>query len=253
MCSSDLDPPALRESVEEYRLRIRRMVEVYSRGLGTLDALRAMVEAQLPANRAAASAEQADRPFWLEEFAPLTTSALHAPARGEPASLVGPLMRWTVPNDGLAPAVPTIYIQGAQPRPGLIDPTSVPLVEIYEAGGRKIRVGLGYGLDLQPGQTLRLRPTGVSWLGMDNGLQSAESLPDDTRAADPTAPGPWIAVAGSPAGAISAVCQTADRMLWVASNSAAAGSLQGFNGKAWTNGPAGLGVIHALQIGRAHV
>ena len=53
------DPPALRESVEEYRLRIRRMVEVYSRGLGTLDALRAMVEAQLPANRAASSAEQA--------------------------------------------------------------------------------------------------------------------------------------------------------------------------------------------------
>jgi hypothetical protein len=240
------DPPALRESVEEYRLRIRRMVEVYSRGLGTLDALRAMVEAQLPANRAASSAEQADRPFWLEEFAPLGTSALHAPTRGEPDSLVGPLMRWTVNNGGVASAVPTIYIQGVAPQPDLIDSTNSPLVEFYEAGGRKIRVGIGYGGNLAPGQTLRLRPTGDCWLGMENGLQRSESLPDETHAADPTAPGPWSPVAGSPVGAISAICQTADRTLWVASNAVAAGSLQGFNGKVWTKGPGGLGAIHAL-------
>lgn len=240
------DPPALRESVEEYRLRIRRIVDIYRRGLGTMDILRDMVEAQLPANHAAASPEQSDRPFWLEEFAPLATTSLHAPTRGAPDSLVGPLMRWTVENDGLSPAVPTIYIQGVQPQPGLIDPTSVPLVELYEAGGQKVRVGIGYGVDLLPDQTLRLRPSYHSWLGADNGLLSSESQPTDTDAADPTAPGPWTPVAAAPAGSVAAICQTADRTLWVASNAAGAGTLQGFNGTLWTNGPAGLPVIHAL-------
>src|ERR1019366_9824884 len=113
---------------------------------------------------------------------------------GEPDSLVGPLMRWTVDNGGLAPAVPTIYIQGVAPQPDLIDSTNFPVVELYEAGGRKIRVGIGYSADLAPGQTLRLRPSGCSWVGMENGVQRSESLPDDTHAADPTAPGPWSAV-----------------------------------------------------------
>ena len=74
------DPPALRETVEEYRKRIGRIVKLYSNGLGTPGAMRRMIEAQLPVDLGAAEAEE-DRPFWLEEFAPLVTrsKAIAAP------------------------------------------------------------------------------------------------------------------------------------------------------------------------------
>jgi hypothetical protein len=189
-------PTSVAETVEEYRRRISRIVAIYRSGLGSLGALRAMVEAQLPANRGAAP-EQADRPFWLEEFAPLATSQLPVQARGEPLNLVGPLMRWTVQNDGLTPVRPTIYIQAAQPQTGVIDAAKSPLIELYESGGRQLRIGIGYSGTIAPGQTLRLRPSCQSWLGLSTGLVSASSLPTETHVADPTAPGPWSAPAGS--------------------------------------------------------
>jgi hypothetical protein len=241
-------PPAVSETVEEYRLRIRRIVAIYRRGLGALGTLRDIVEAQLPANRGAPP-DQIDRPFWLEEFAPLVKRSAHVQGRGEPLDLVGPLMRWTINNDGLKPAAPTIYIQGVEVpgvQPQVIDATVRPLIELYQTGGRKVRVGIGYSDTLGPTETLRLRPAYTSWLGTASGLQAATSLPTDTHAADPTAPGPWTAVAGGPAASISAILQTADLTLWVATTAGGAGALHAFNGTAWSDGPSGLPAIHAL-------
>ena len=60
------------ETVETYRQRIARIVALYTNGLGTIEALRRMTEAQLPVDIDAAP-EQRDRPFDVEELAPLLT------------------------------------------------------------------------------------------------------------------------------------------------------------------------------------
>src|ERR1051326_2234577 len=88
------EPPETRETVEEYRERIARIVSLYSNGLGTIDALRRMVEAQLPQEATLPPARR-DRSFTLEEFAPLVTQSQAIQMPGEPLDLVGPLMRWT--------------------------------------------------------------------------------------------------------------------------------------------------------------
>ena len=234
-------PPQLRDLVEDFRLRISRIVAVYRNGLGTLGTLRRMVEAQLPANQGAPR-EHRDRPFWVEEFAPSVKNNYPAPTRGEPLQMVGPLMRWTIDNDGLASAAPTVYIQGVGPQPGKVDATANPMVELYQAGSSTPRVGLAYSDTVAAGQTLRLRPSASSWLGMDNGVQSALALPPEGGAADPSAPGPWQAVAGGPAGPVAAIYQSQDLALWVA----AGGTLARFDGTAWSNALTGLALISAL-------
>src|SRR5919199_1589318 len=86
------EPPALRESVEAYRLRIGRFVALYRNGLGTLGALRRMIEAQLPVDLEGPP-EERDRPFLLEEFAPLITRSQAVTAPGAPPEKVGAVMR----------------------------------------------------------------------------------------------------------------------------------------------------------------
>ncbi len=227
-------PPQLRDLVEDYRARIGRLVDVFRNGIGTIGALRSMVEAQLPANTSAPP-ERRDRPFWIEEFAPSQQVVYPAPARGEPLQLVGPLMRWTIDNDALAPAAPSVFVQGLAAGPG-IDATVNPMIELYQAGAAKPRVGLAYADTVAPGQTLRLRPLGRSWLGMAGGLVSA------SHADDPSAPGPWQPVAGGPAAAVTAIYQTLDLALWVAAGS----SLLRFDGSAFTPVLDGLAPVHAL-------
>jgi hypothetical protein len=150
-------------------------------------------------------------------------------------------MRWTIDNDSLDAATPTVFIQGIAPQPDKLDATVRPMVELYQAGGVKPRVGLAYTDTLAPGETLRLRPAASSWLGLPTGVQSAQSLPVGDAPADPTAPGPWQAVAGGPAGLIDYIQQTPDLVLWVA----AGGTLARFDGT-WSNALTGLGTVHAL-------
>jgi hypothetical protein len=234
-------PPQLRDLVEDYRLRISRMVEVYRNGLGTLGTLRRMVEAQLPANQGAPP-ERRDRPFWIEEFAPLVKNVYPAPTRGEPAQMVGPLMRWTIDNDGLDSAAPAVYIQGVAAEAGKVDATVNPMVELYQAGAATPRVGLAYADTLAAGQTLRLRPSANSWLGTDSGVESAQALPPEGGAADLTAPGPWQPATGGPAGPVAAIYQSHDLALWVA----AGGTLARFDGTSWSNALTSLPRIGAL-------
>ena len=82
------------ESVEAYRQRIARIVALYTVGLGTVDALRRMTEAQLPVDLDAPPAER-DQPFDIEELAPLDTVQL-------PVTMPGASHRPRRPADALA-------------------------------------------------------------------------------------------------------------------------------------------------------
>ena len=239
------EPSALRERVEPYRERIRRIVQLYQNGVGTLDALRSIVEAQLPVDLHL-PAEQRDRPFWLEEFVPLVRHAQAIQARGEPLDIVGPMMRWTLANDGLTPAPPTIYIQGVTPQADALDPTTQPLIELYSAEAGIPPLGIAYTGTLAPNQTLRLRPAYTSWIGLDDGIRRAEALPSASIPADPTAPGPWQTVAGMPTAAVIVIHQSHDRALWVATANADVSELWRFDGTNWTTALSEQPLIHAL-------
>jgi hypothetical protein len=228
------DPLAMRELVEAYRLRIRDFVQLYKDGLTTLTAIRRMVEVSLPRDLTAPTGQE-ERPFWIEEFAPIPAPGFLAPTRGQPAHVQGPLMRWKMTNESRSPSAPTLYIEA-------VNTAHRPLIELYQAESKHIRIGIGYSEDLTPGQTLRLRPTFSSWLQRETGLErSVESL------SNPMAPGPWSEVTGTPTGEISAVYQARDFALWVANNSGGVGQLFRFDGTTWTLVLDGLGPIHCLS------
>ena len=239
------EPPALRELVEAYRLRIDRIVKLYCDGLGTVNALRRMVEAQLHVKNGE-PAEQRDRPFLVEEFMPPVSHSLSVPTRGEPDGVVGPLMRWTVTNDSLEASALTLYIQGMMPQENLIDATKDPMVELFQADGSDLRLGIAYKGTIDQGNTLRLRPAYASWIGLDNGIQKAEASPTEDTPADPTAPGAWQSVAEAPTNKVAAICQTCDRVLWVAANTDANGELWRYDGCDWTSALTGLPILHCL-------
>ena len=173
------DPAYLREVVEAYRTRLHRTVAIYKNGLGTLPAIRSMVEVQLPLDMAR-PADQRDHPFWLEEFAPAPPTLLPVPTIGAPAGIFGPLMGWSIASNSVRPVTSTVYIRAQAT-------TVRPMIERTDG-----RVGIAYTGTLAPGETLRLRPAFASWLATADGLQRADS------AADPTAPGPWADAAGAP-------------------------------------------------------
>ena len=239
------DPATSRETVETYRDRIRRAVVLYREGLGTPDAIRRMVEIQLPV--AETRAKQRDRPVWLEEFAPIVQQLIPIRAPGPPLDLIGPMMRWTVENSGLHPVTPTVYIQGLAPTPD-IAATEHPVIELFQSGDATPSLGIAYNATIEPGATLRLRPAFVSWLASDSGLQRADALPATNAPADPTAPGPWQAVSetGAPDGAVAAMIQTHDRTLWIAMNANGEGELRRYDGQTWTEAVTGLAQIRCL-------
>jgi len=239
------EPVSSRERVEAYRQRIRRIVALYRRGVGTLGAVRAMAEASLPVD-VAAPAGLRDRPLGVEEFAPLVRRSFPAPTRGQPDAVVGPLMRWAMTNDALEPAAPTLFVEGMTPESGVIDATARPLLELFSAGGERVRLGIAYEGTVAPGQTLRVRPAYHSWLGGDAGLSVATALPAADAPANRSAPGPWAAAPGAPGVAVTALRQVADHSLWAATLDAGAGALWRFDGDTWTEALTGLPEIHAL-------
>jgi hypothetical protein len=239
---------AARDLVEAYRERIRRIVALYTQGLGTVPALRAMVEA-LGLVDVTAPPEQRDRGIFIEEFAPLIRDVVAIESPGAPTDMVGPLMRWSLRNTGLAPAAPTVIIQGVAPEPDEVDPTTNPVIELLSAGGHRRRVGLAYRATLAPGQALRLQPVGASWIALDqsNGVQRSISQPSAAYPADLTAPGPWSAVSSSPVARAVAFVQAQDQTLWVATNAQTGdGALRRFNGQTWSLGASGLATIRCV-------
>src|SRR4051812_11603747 len=238
------------ESVEAFRQRVARIVSLYADGLGTLDALRRMTEAQLPVDLDAAP-ELRDRPFSLEERAALTSAELHVTTPGEPVDLLGPLMHWRVDNDGALPVPPTVYVQAPTPEEraaalesGPVDDAVSPLIERFDPTASALAIGVAYAGTIAPGRTLRLRPTFAPWLGAASGLRVAHA--DSATDADPAAPGPWAAAPGAPARAVTALLQTSELALWVAVGDDDGGTLWRHDGSDWTLALDGVAPIRRL-------
>ncbi len=220
-----LQPAAWRDSAEGFRRRTQRTVDLYRHGLGTLAALRGAVEAALPADPELPPSRR-ERPFFVEEHSPGSRHRQAAQGRLASQDLVAPLMRWRLTNDGLNPVPATLYIEGVEARPGEVDATVRPMIELYDGGAGRPPVGLGFGGDLAPGETLRVRPGFVSWVAVGDGIRSARSLPTDVEDADPTvSTGRWRRPDGSPVGMVVDLYQSHDRVLWAALEVGAGGEL----------------------------
>lgn len=259
------EPADLAETVEDYRLRLARIVALYRLGIGTTDAIERMIEAQLPPDRAAAEMER-EREFWLEELSPLGPSGGAPPpvgkgglnrlrgvsfaglvqARGEPLGLLGPLMSFSLQNLGLNPAAPTFYLRGVEPVADQVGATESPMIELYSDARGRMRTGLGYRDTLAPGVTLRLRPAFTSWLAVDGGIARAVSNPTEEDAADPTAPGPWKVVENGPAGVVTALARARDNTLWAGATDGADHTLWRFDGVKWSSAAVMPGTVNAL-------
>ncbi len=236
------EPTSLRESAESFRLRMARWVRFYRNGIGTLPALRRLVEALLPVDPEL-RLEERDRPFLLEAFPSLAGTIQTIEARGQPHDMLGPLMRWQVIHTGMDETRPTLYLQGVTPVPGEVSATVNPMVERLESDSGARSLGLAYDGTLAPGETLRLRPAIASWLGFANGPRRARALPQGQLPGDPTAPGPWNTVAGAPSAKVAAFYQGPDAQLWVALSS---GILWSYDGSGWQERLQGLSTIFCV-------
>lgn len=235
------EPEELKENVEAYRTRLLRFLALYRRGLGTIAALRAIVEANLNPDFSLPLSER-DRAFSVEEFAPLTLSNFNVQARGEPGELLGPLMRWDIDNAAMSDAAVTLYIEGLQAEPNRIDATENPMVELFESANNHKPLAIAYAGTLSPGEVLRLQPTYTSVLGSENALLLANS------ATDPTAGKNWQAMVGAPDNAITQIFQSQDKRMWVAVDSAGDSELWRYDGVDWLRvfESATLGAIHFI-------
>ncbi len=219
------DPSSSREKVEAYRQRIKRVMAIYRNGLGTVGALRRVVEAELPIDESQ-PLDRHDQPFWIEEFAPLAARQSAATTRGAPDGMLGPLMRWPVENTSLYSSAPTVIVEA-------VAEAERPMIEQY-----KQKVGLAYTGTLAAGQALRFQPSFASWLGTEAGVEQA------AHNTDPTAAGGWAAAAGAPAASVTALIQSADLTLWAGT---ADGELWRSDGTNWSQATDGLGAIHCLH------
>jgi hypothetical protein len=234
------EPASAKESVESFRIRLQRMVALYRNGLGTLSALRSIVEATLPID-SGAPPELRDAPFEIEEFVPITFAVEQVPTNGPPDRMVGPLMRWEIGNPGLNAITPTLYVTGVAPGAGISE-TIDPMIELYQVGSNKPRIGIGYSGTVDPDATLRLRPAYATWTIGDAGLLRADHLPG-AEAADPTSPGAPAEVSDSPADIVAVEC-TADGIIWAAADGGA--TLARFDGNAWAEIANGVDEIRCL-------
>jgi hypothetical protein len=232
------EPADQREAVEAYRERIRAMIALYRNGLGTLGALRRRVAAELPPDLAA-PADRQERAFAIEEYAPLVrvVAPVTFQPPAQPTDMVGPLMRWQLTNDSLAAVVPTVYIQGVTPEENAVDPTSLPLIELYATPKHRPRLGIAYRGAIEPGQTLRLRPSYTSWIASGGSLLRVDSEPTEKTPADPTTLGPWKPAWDHQTENPRIVFQAGDKTLWVAAKPGGltlTDTLWRFDGQDWT-------------------
>lgn len=238
------EPLLDRETIEDFRRRIERTIQLYRNGLGTRDALRRATLASLPAGDRDAPPELRARGFTIEEFAPGNPVLQQALQPGVPSDMVGPLMRWRVDSGAIRPTLPEIIVLGVTPVPGEVDPTEMPLVERFDPA-TGTGVGIAYQGSLAPGVALALTPAYTSWLATPGGLVESRHQPDEAASADPTAPGPWSAVASGPPGTIAALAESPDRHLWAGTNDAG-GALWRFDGTAWSEVLSGLPELRCL-------
>lgn len=229
---------AYRESVEAFRKRINRLVRMFASGLGTVHALRAVVEASLPLHEES-GLPLVDLPFTVEEL-PAVTVRVNKVAESEiPEEMLGPLRRWTVSNQGSHPAALTVYLSGVSPEPDKTGPTEAPVIELYSAHAITHPVGLAFNGTVAPDKTLRLRPAYYSFAGSAAGVLLAASAPAKDLPASPAPMVPWSSVDPGPDKSVAALCRTADNKLYAAVNDQdgdpeVSGRIWAYDGAQWT-------------------
>jgi len=240
------EPAVHRDTVESYRLRIARVVELFRGGLGTLEALRRIIEIELPLVPGVGP-ERRDRPFLLEEHHPESRGVTVVPD-GAPGGtgLLGPMMRFRVENQGVVSRPPTVYFHGVAPEPHQVEATVNPMVELYRTGGALPRVGLAYVGTVPPGDSLRLRPTYTSWIGGEDGVLRGEAIPEGELGADPTAPGPWSPEAEGPEGPVGALARSQDHAVWAAVPAVGGSALHRRGALGWDEVLTGVPEVRAM-------
>ena len=234
------EPVDSRESVEDYRLRLARIVALYSNGLGTLQALQSITEASL-VRQTLLSEAQWDRAFAIESNAALTSQFRAFKTRGQPENIVGPLMRWTFNNTGLQSTLPHIYIKAVEPIPGQIDATENPLLERYSPGiDNGIPIGIAYRGSLAPQQVIRIASRSQSLLASSS-LQVANVTQPDALAQSN-----WNDLAGAPTGEVHHLHLSYDRMLWAVIENTSQWQLWRYNGDVW------LRVVESISLPQVH-
>lgn len=235
------EPSELRENVESYRIRLRKMFQIYRNGLGTLDALRAIVEANLPLAMDQPLVHR-HRSFSVEEYAPVGLREQDALARGAPLDTVGPLMRWELNNDGQQTVAPTVYIEGVAPSPGEFEATERPAIELMGGPGQP-GISLAYGGTLAPGQVLRLAPRPVTFLATSNDLlQATGSIGQETARFG------WQAMPGLSGNNIRLLAQTRERTLWAVVDNAGSSELWRYRGSNWLRVQAGFAFANIARL-----
>lgn len=258
------EPAALKEGVEEYRRRLKLYVELYKNGLGTLGAIRTMVEGMLPPLLNVPYAQRS-RAFSIEEFSPLKITQEIFKSRGAPfneegisENIIGPLMRWTFENTDLQAAPTTAYIEGMQEilENDEQDATLNPMLELFALDETRPRIAIAYEGTLAAQSVLRLRPAYTGWLALNDGVQNVQFEPSEPQASDVQFANPqgiiqdinknWNGVPGAPQNVVTVMLQSEDKMLWLATDNAGAGELWRYNGDSW------LAVLDDLEMALIH-
>ncbi len=235
------EPLDARETVEQFRLRLARLIQLYRDAIGTREGLRQMTLIALPVAQPDAPEGLRERSFTVEEEAPSPSVFQPVTARGKPKGRVGPLMRWTVDVGTRHPVVPELYITGVAPQANVAEATLRPQIERFDPA-TGTGVGIAYDGSVEPGVTLAVLPAFRSLVGGAGGLAEALAEPG-AEPADPTASGPWSAVAGFGGGAVTALAVTAENSAWAA---VSGGVLRRLDRSGWSDAISGLPEVHCL-------
>jgi len=236
------EPQPLKEVTEQFRERIKDYINLYRNGLGTVNALRQVTEAEMPLDFEELPARR-DRSFSIEENVRLVSTIEQFRTRGRPNDVVGPLMRWDFSNEGTDDTPVTAYIRAAVAGEvdAVIDPATNPMLELFAGEAGRAPIGIAYEGAIAPGKTLRLSPSYVSWLFGATGLLQAVSLDDDT------ASHAWQTFGDLPVGVIRCLHQSSgDKMMWLALENGGHGELWRFDGREWLGVNTALPLVHCL-------
>jgi hypothetical protein len=220
------EPSELRESVENYRLRLQKTFEIYRNGLGTLDAVRAIVETNLPLNMAVPLYLR-HRSFSVEEYSPYALHRQEVIARGAPTEYVGPLMRWDLQNESITPVQPTVYIQGVTPENDKFSATTNPIIERLSSDGIT-GVGLVYSGTVAPTSVLRIAPIPITYIASGGDVLQSFGEPDQQVALSA-----WQTMVEQVGNEIKLLCQSVDHTLWAAVDNAGTSELWRYRGNGW--------------------
>ena len=226
------EPQTHRELLENYRRRIQLYIKLYRRGLGTVEALQLITEAELPFNYDLPLAQR-ERSFSILENIPFINKRLPITVNGEPTELVGPLMRWPINHTGLKAVTPIIYFEGVEAVGDEIEATIDPMIERYQPGEDLVGIGLAYRGTLAANEVLKLSPAQMTWLVMDDTLYSSALPTTENIKLEPALNGPWEEVVGVPAITGKLLYQTEDKVLWLAGDDGGTPQLWRFDGATW--------------------